>query len=310
MDAVARSDIPVVIHGETGTGKELVAQALHRGGPRAAGPFIAENCAAFAEGVLQSELFGHERGAFTGAAARRKGLFEMADGGTLLLDEIAEMPLSTQATLLRVLQDGTLRRVGGERAVHVDVRVIAATHRDLARRVRDGSFREDLYYRLRGATLDVPPLRDRAGDLELLVDHFLGSRSGRPLTPTPAAWKALRAWRWPGNVRELRAEVLRWSVFCTDRVGLGDLAPEIRGDDARDGLTAPSPTPAARSLAHVVEEAERGAIAAALAQEQGNLSRTARVLGVDRNTLKRKLRGGPGTPRDDVAPDVHDHGTV
>jgi DNA-binding NtrC family response regulator len=286
MAAVARSDVPVVVHGETGTGKELVARALHADGPRAGGPWVAENCAAFAEGVLQSELFGHERGAFTGAAGRRRGLFELADGGTLLLDEVAEMPLATQASLLRVLQDGALRRVGGERPIKVDVRVVVATHRDLAQRVREGTFREDLYYRLRGATLDVPPLRARAGDLELLVEHFL---AGRPLAPTPAAWKALRAWTWPGNVRELRAEVLRWTVFCQERVSLADLAPELRG---HENAEAPSPAESAvRTLAEVVAEAERSAISAALAAAEGNLSRTARALGIDRNTLKRKLRG-------------------
>lgn len=283
LAAVARSEVPVVIEGETGTGKELVARALHAEGPRAKGPWVAENCAAFAEGVLQSELFGHERGAFTGAAGQRRGLFEMADAGTLFLDEIAEMPLSTQASLLRVLQDGTLRRVGGERPIRVDVRVIAATHRDLAQRVREGSFREDLYYRLRGASLAVPALRDRAGDLELLVEHFLG---GRPLSPTPAAWRSLRAWSWPGNVRELRAEVVRWTVFCTDRVTLSDLSPEILGT-----VAAPAAERAVRPLIEVVAEAERAAIDAALTQSSGNLSQTARLLGIDRSTLKRKLRG-------------------
>jgi len=290
LGAVARADVPVIIHGETGTGKELVATALHRGSARANGPFLAENCAAFAEGVLQSELFGHERGAFTGAAGRRRGLFELAHGGTLFLDEVAELPLPTQAALLRVLQDGTLRRVGGEQTVRVDVRVIAATHRRLEILVREGRFREDLYYRLRGATLEVPPLRARPGDLELLVEHFLG---GRSLSPTPAAWRALRTWTWPGNVRELRAEVLRWTVFCADRVSLGDLAPEIRGEQ-REQPEAPE-GPVIRPLHEVVAEAEQAAIAAALRLERGNLSRTARALGVDRNTLKRKLgRSGSG----------------
>ena len=288
--AVARSEVPVIVLGETGTGKELVARAVHEGGARAGGPFVAENCGAFAEGVLQSELFGHERGAFTGAAARRRGLFELADKGTLLLDEVGELPLSTQASLLRVLQDGTLRRVGGEHPVRVDVRVIAATHRDLPRMVRDGAFREDLYYRLRGATLEVPALRDRPGDLEALVSFFLGASAKPMLVPSPAAWAALRAWRWPGNVRELRAEVLRWTVFCSDRVRLDDLAPEIRGE--RVDRPGPSDVPdAPRTLADVVGDAEAGAIAAALAHSGGNLSQAARTLGVDRNTLKRKLRG-------------------
>lgn len=284
LAAVARSEVPVVITGETGTGKELVARALHAGGPRAEGPFVAENCGAFAEGVLQSELFGHERGAFSGAASRRRGLFEMADRGTLMLDEVGELPLAVQASLLRVLQDGSLRRVGGERPLRVDVRVVAATHRDLGKMVKEGCFREDLYYRLRGATLDVPPLRERLADLEPLVRYFLGERR---LEPTPAAWKALRTWRWPGNVRELRAEVLRWTVFCQERVMVADLSPEIQGVSPAEADRSQDQAP--RPLSTVVEEAERAAIQEAWRWCQGNLSKTARVLEIDRNTLKRKL---------------------
>jgi DNA-binding NtrC family response regulator len=314
IDAVARSEVPVIVHGETGTGKELVAEAVHKASTRAKGPWVAENCGAFADGVLQSELFGHERGAFTGATGRRRGLFEIADGGTLFLDEVGEMPLPTQASLLRVLQDGTLRRVGAERPTRVDVRVIVATHRDLAQRVHEGTFREDLYYRLRGATLEVPALRHRVADLELLVDHFL---AGRRLVPTAAAWDALRAWAWPGNVRELRAEVLRWTVFCADRVALGDLAPEIReGGELRRSAplaghtaaeapklssevgdaapSAPSHATLVRPLADVLAEAETTAIATAMSAHAGNLSRAARALGIDRNTLKRKLKAGLG----------------
>jgi DNA-binding NtrC family response regulator len=281
LEAVSRSEVPVVVLGETGTGKELVARALHDSGSRSEYRFVAENCGAFAEGVLQSELFGHERGAFTGAATRRRGLFEMAHGGTLFLDEVVELPLTTQAALLRVLQDGSLRRVGGEQSLKVDVRLVVASNRPLETAVREGRFREDLYYRLKGATLELPPLRERIGDLELLVQHFLGNRS---LAPTPAAWRALRGWRWPGNVRELRAEVLRWTVFCKERVGVEDLAPEIRG-------RAPMVETAAevRTLAEVVEEAEKAAIQAALSAAKGNLVRTARALGIDRNTLKRKI---------------------
>jgi DNA-binding NtrC family response regulator len=293
MAAVAKSEVPVLILGETGTGKELVARALHAAGPRRAGPFVAENCGAFAEGVLQSELFGHERGAFTGAAGRRRGLFEQADGGTLLLDEVGELSLMTQASLLRVLQEGTLRRVGGERPVRVDVRLLAATHRDLPALVREGRFREDLYYRLRGASLELPPLRARGADLEALVAHFLGASR---LRLTPAAWAALRAWRWPGNVRELRAEVQRWTVFCVDRVGLEDLSPELRGPtpELRSPVATLAPS-ASSSLAAAVAAAEQAAIAAAMAETGGNLSQAARLLEIDRNTLKRKLPGGrPG----------------
>jgi two-component system response regulator AtoC len=308
---VAPSDLPALVCGETGTGKELVARAIHDASARSAGPFLAENCGAFAESVLASELFGHEPGAFTGAQRRRRGLFEMAHGGTLFLDEIAELSAQAQVTLLRVLQEGTLRRVGGEATTRVDVRVVAATHRDLGEMVRSGRFREDLYYRLRGVRLDVPPLRARIGDLEALVRHFLVEAGRSELTITRSAWHALRHHAWPGNVRELRAEVLRWTVLCDRTVDVADLADEIRaaaapetlaptapdasgGGDAGDAAHAGPPGCAGEGttvlpLAEVVAAAEREAIEAALAACGRNLSRTARALGIDRNTLKRKL---------------------
>jgi two-component system, NtrC family, response regulator AtoC len=296
---VAASDVPVLVTGETGTGKELVARALHAASPRASGPFIAENCGSFSEGVLASELFGHEAGAFTGAAARRRGLFELAHTGTLFLDEVGELEPRVQSHLLRVLQEGTLRRVGGEKPVRVDVRVVAATHRDLAGMVRDGHFRQDLYYRLRGATLNVPPLRERVGDLPLLIAAFLRERRKR-LDVTPEALRVLQRYGWPGNVRELRSEVLRWTVFCDARVRPADLSPELitpaedaSAERARRGGqgTQPSVLP----LATVVERAEQSAISAALEACGGNLAQTARALGIDRNTLKRKLkRSGEG----------------
>ncbi|MGC4122854.1 MAG: sigma 54-interacting transcriptional regulator [Myxococcales bacterium] len=284
---VASSDLPVLVLGETGTGKELVARAVHEGSERSRGPFVAENCAAFAEGLLASELFGHEPGAFTGAAGRKRGLFELAHGGTLFLDEVGDMPLPVQAHLLRVLQEGALRRVGGEAAVNVDVRLITATHRDLAQLCREGRFREDLYYRLRGATLELPPLRERPEDIPLLVDHFLRSKPARPLEVTARAARALASYRWPGNVRELRSEVARWKVFCGKHVDLEDLSPEILG--GRVEKPAAAQPGAVQPLAVAVRAAEERAVASALAQEKGNLSRTARVLGIDRNTLKRKL---------------------
>jgi DNA-binding NtrC family response regulator len=293
---VAATDVPVLILGETGTGKELVARAVHDQSGRASKPFVAENCGVFAEGVVASELFGHEPGAFTGAVGRRRGVFEQASSGTLLLDEVGELAPKVQSSLLRVLQEGALRRVGGEARIPVDVRVLAATHRDLASMVADGTFREDLYYRLRGATLEVPPLRDRPGDVELLVRAFLAElaarRDGRGLEVGRDALRALAAYRWPGNVRELRAEVMRWGVFCDDHVDLGDLAPEIRAPSPPRLVPAappPSPPPGPLLLAAAVEAAERTAIAQALDASSGNLSRAARALGVDRNTLKRKL---------------------
>lgn len=297
---VAATDVPVLVLGETGSGKELVARAIHESSPRARGPFVAENCSVFAEGVLASELFGHEAGAFTGASGKRRGVFEQASSGTLLLDEVGELPLRVQAALLRVLQEGVLRRVGGEAKVRVDVRIIAATHRDLAKMVRDGAFREDLYYRLRGATLEVPPLRSRSGDLELLVESFLREvrtrRRGEGPTLTRDAMRALASYPWPGNVRELRAEVLRWGVFCDEVVDMIDLSPEIRawsggGEGVASGPSSqagPSASPGA-SLEDVVRSAERAAIAQALEASSGNLSRASRLLRIDRNTLKRKL---------------------
>jgi two-component system response regulator AtoC len=305
-EAVARlgpTPLPVLVTGETGTGKELVARALHAASARSEGPFVAENCGALAEGVLQSELFGHEAGAFTGAAKRRRGLFEQAEGGTLFLDEVGELPMRVQVQLLRVLQEGVLRRVGGDEAVPVDARIVAATHRHLPEMVRAGTFREDLFYRLNGATIDVPPLRARPADLEPLVAHFLAETGGGHLRLTRGAWAALRAWHWPGNARELRSEVSRWSVFCEDVVDVGDLSvpkPLAGEGPARHGApeVSPVPAPSAASentnaapatLAARVEAAERAAIADALAATDENLSAAARRLEIDRNTLKRKL---------------------
>lgn len=295
---VATARVPLLILGETGTGKELVARAVHTGSERKAGPFLAENCGALAEGTLESELFGHERGAFTGANQRRRGLFELAHGGTLFLDELGEAGPKVQVRLLRVLEEGVLRRVGGEQEVKVDVRVVAATHRNLEQMVRDGQFREDLYYRLKGAVLQVPALRERTADLEALVAYFLEQQECAHLLPTRAAWQALHAYAWPGNVRELRAEVARWSVFCDARVELLDLSPEIQACADREASSKPRPqvprlTNAQhkpRPLSEIVAEVETLAVHKALARNDGNLSQTARDLQIDRNTLKRKLR--------------------
>lgn len=313
---IAASDASVLILGETGTGKELVARALHDQSPRAKGPFVAENCGVFAEGVLASELFGHEPGAFTGATSRRKGVFEQAHHGTLLLDEVGELTPRVQAALLRVLQEGAFRRVGGESKVAVDVRILAATHKDLPRMVREGQFREDLYFRLRGATLEVPPLRSRPGDIELLMDTFLDEiaarRAAPRLTISRDARRAVLAYPWPGNIRELKAEVERWAVFCDGVVEERDLAPEIRdgrppvsslagahqppaaragaATDSSSRAGAPSAAPAdIPPLSEVTERAERAALQSALEACAGNLSAAARALHIDRNTLKRKM---------------------
>jgi DNA-binding NtrC family response regulator len=301
IERIGRADVrvPVLILGESGTGKELVARAVHAASTERGRPFLAENCSAFAEGVLHSELFGHEAGAFTGAATRHRGLFEQAHGGTLFLDEVGELPAKVQATLLRVLQEGVLRRVGGDSEVRVDVRILCATHRDLRAMVARGEFRQDLYYRLCGATLMVPALRQRIGDLPALVAAFLAEQRGgrgRRLEVDAEVLRLLSRYDWPGNVRELRAEVQRWAVFCEGRVRVADLSPEIRAARAAAGRGEPvgrrgAPSvPAGLSLAAQLRTTEEAALVAALAQHDNNLLRTARSLQIDRNTLKRKLR--------------------
>ncbi len=287
---VAESDVPVLVLGETGTGKELIAQSIHQASARRGGPFIAENCGALDEGVLASELFGHEAGAFTGAKGRRRGLFEQAHGGTLFLDEVGEMPPRVQSSLLRVLQEGQLRRVGGERTVSVDGRVIAATHKNLRSLVDQGKFREDLFFRLYGATLELPPLRERPDDIALLVRAFLEELDSR-LELSVATMRALEQYSWPGNVRELRAEVTRWTVFCDGRVEPGDLSSfVVQGEERGPEVKRGGRKGKIRPLAVEVEATERVVIGAALKRFGENLSQTARALGVDRNTLKRKVR--------------------
>ncbi len=285
---VAPSDLPVLILGETGTGKELIARSIHESSHRASGALITENCGALTESVLTSELFGHEKGAFTGAAHRKRGLFELAHGGTLFLDEVGELSPRVQVNLLRVLQDGSLRRLGSETSIRVDVRIVAATHRDLLAMVREGSFREDLYYRLQGATLEVPALRNRIGDLKALVSHFLGEL-GSSLRVTRECWTILQAYAWPGNVRELRGEVNRWHVFCDKWVRPEDLDTKFSGQSLPVGTQA-MPRAAAGRLADAVAHAERQSIALAISEAKNNLSRAARILEIDRNTLKRKIR--------------------
>ncbi len=294
---VATARVPVLVLGETGSGKELVARAIHNASARKDQPFLAENCGALPEGTLESELFGHERGAFTGATQRRKGLFELAHGGTLFLDELGEAGPKVQVRLLRVLEEGTLRRVGGEQEVKVDVRVVAATHRDLLRMVREGTFREDLYYRLKGAVLEVPSLRERTSDLEALVVHFLNQQGSPGLMPTKQAWRALQSYAWPGNIRELRAEVARWALFCEGRVELDDLSPEIRNSiaeasvrkDEAKVITRAVRQAKSQPLRAILEEVEQQVITAVLERNDGNISKTARELEIDRNTLKRKM---------------------
>ncbi|HTN52774.1 MAG TPA: sigma-54 dependent transcriptional regulator [Anaeromyxobacter sp.] len=287
----APSEGRVLVTGENGTGKELVARAIHDGSRRRAGPFVKVNCAAVPAELIESELFGHERGAFTGAVAARKGRFEQADQGTLFLDEVGDMPAAMQAKVLRVLQEGEFERVGGQQTLRCDVRVVAATNKDLAAEVAAGRFREDLFYRLNVVPVHAPPLRDRREDVPELAARFLGEaceRNGRrPMRLSREAVLALQAHDWPGNVRELRNLVERLAILCD--------GPEISADDAAAVLpgTRRPRTDRFRTGAgfhELVEEAEREIILGALDAHQDNVSDTARALGLERSHLYKKMR--------------------
>ncbi len=286
----AESDITVLIRGESGTGKELVAQSFHFNGPRKDGPFVTVNCAALPEPLIESELFGHEKGAFTGATQRRRGAFERAEGGTLLLDEVGAMQFELQSKLLRVLQEREISRVGGSAVVPVDVRVIAATNHDLEDAIRRGAFREDLFYRLAAFPITIPPLRKRREDIPLLASHFLAKyaeRHGKSIDGfSHAALSALLQYDWPGNVRELENAVQRAVLLETGKVAqAGSLPPEVSPVAA-----ASSDRQAAPSGILPLAEVERQAIVRALEANGGNVSEAARVLGIDRATLYRKLK--------------------
>ncbi len=282
---VATTDASVVMRGESGSGKEVVARALHANSPRRLKPFLAVNCAALPAELLESEFFGHARGAFTGAQTARKGLFEAANGGTLFLDEIAEMPLAMQAKLLRALQDGEIRRVGESQPVHVDVRIICATHQDLRECVRERRFREDLYFRLKIFTIVVPPLRERQADIPVMANMFL-VQEGHEGGFTPAARAALVKYPWPGNVRELQNAVKHGAVLSRgEPVDVVHLPEELSAP-----LAAPLPEPSAGVLL-TLEEAERRHVLRVLEACHGQQSDAARVLGIGRTTLWRKLKG-------------------
>jgi two-component system response regulator AtoC len=290
VNTIATSHAPVLLHGESGTGKELVARALHDRGPRRDKPFVVVNCAAFPDTLLEAELFGHERGAFTGAVKRRDGRFRAAHTGTLLLDEIAEMSLPAQAKLLRVLQEGTIEPLGTNESLRVDVRVISATHRDLKERIATGQFREDLYYRINVLNVDIPPLRERRGDLPLLVQYFLKSFT-RPGKPTPTlsagAWAALAAFPFPGNVRQLGHAIEHAVVLAGDaEIDVKHLPRDVIGA----GDVSHSVTPVPRPLGTALKEFERDYLQRALAQASGKRTLAAEILGISRKNLWEKLR--------------------
>jgi two-component system response regulator AtoC len=290
---VAASDAAVLIAGETGTGKELVADTIHANSPRAKGPLVRVNCAALPETLLESELFGHEKGSFTGAVARRKGRFELADGGTIFLDEIGEMTPSTQKRLLRVVQFGQFERVGGTETIKTDVRVVAATNRDLEADVADSRFREDLYYRLAVIRIDLPPLRDRREDIPSLVAYFLDRHRPAPNAPprkiSQEAMARLMAHDWPGNVRQLENSILRAVVLASGPVITPDDLDLARPGASRDSLDLGALVREGVPLKQVLADVERQMIAEALQQAGGNRSEAARVLGVYRRYLYQKM---------------------
>ncbi|MDA0666409.1 MAG: sigma 54-interacting transcriptional regulator [Planctomycetota bacterium] len=289
MERILESDASVVVEGESGTGKELVARALHFHSRLSDQNFVVENCGALPDTLLESELFGHVKGAFTGANRDRKGRFEEADGGTMFLDEIGEMSPAMQQRLLRVLQEGEIRPVGSNEVRHVNVRVIAATNVDLQNAVKEGKFREDLFYRLKVIGLRLPPLRERAEDIVILAEHFLAVEAAdvgkEPRTLNPASMKGLEAYRWPGNVRELRNEMRRLTLLGEGEVEFEELSHGIQENTSQNTGDPGSCYP----LADRVKAMEISAIEAALAKEPGNRSRAAKILGITRFALLRKI---------------------
>ncbi len=294
VDRIAATTVPVLFEGESGSGKEVIAQAVQGAGDRAGEPFVTENCGALPESLLENELFGHERGAFTGAETTTAGLFERADGGTLFLDEVGEMSPKLQTRLLRVLQEGEVRRVGGDTVRKVDVRLLTATNRDLRKMVREGTFREDLFYRLAVVTIRVPSLRERREDIPALVGHFAErfSESGLPLRVTDDALDALVRYDWPGNVRQLQNELRRSAALSRGEIDVDSLSNEVREcrPEIDDVVSDPIRYLDGRDLRSLVEEVEKRVLRAVLGRENGNITHAARSLGLSRLGLRKKLR--------------------
>jgi DNA-binding NtrC family response regulator len=299
---VASTDATVLILGETGTGKELVSRAIHERSRRREKPFISINCGAFTETLLESELFGHEKGSFTGASGRRRGVFEMSDGGTLFLDELGETSLSVQVNLLRVLEEMCFRRVGGQEMVHVDTRIVAATNADLELKTREGAFREDLFYRLNVFPIHLPPLRERPEDISLLTRHFLedaGSEYGiEPPVVTPAAMEAITSYTWPGNVRQLRALCERWVIVAAGRpITLEMLPSNMQPGSSRVDrygttplLTVDESVPMKHAVDRAAVQVERTYLHRLLKRNNGHLINTAKAAGITRRTLYTKMK--------------------
>jgi DNA-binding NtrC family response regulator len=290
VDRVAASESRVCIFGETGTGKELVARTIHERSPRAAGPFVTLNCAAVPAELIESELFGHEKGSFTGASGRHIGKFEQADQGTIFLDEIGDMPLNMQAKLLRVLEEGEVERIGGDKPITVNVRVVVATHRDLEARVREEKFRQDLFHRIHVFPLLLPPLRERRDDIPALVEHFAAqvcAQNGwKPIPFTPDAMEALQSYPWPGNVRELRNVVERLMLLATD--GQVDVETvQLALPKTSTGVATPGAI-GSGALADRVQAFEREVILAELKRSHQNMSLAAKTLRLERSHLYKK----------------------
>ena len=284
---IAPSNLPVLIQGASGTGKELVARAIHGNSRRSANRFVALNCAGLSETLLEDELFGHVKGAYTGAAADRKGRFEYADGGTMFLDEVGDMPMAMQAKLLRVLENGELVPVGSNEPVHVDVRIISATNTNLEQRVEKKLFRQDLFFRLNGVSIQLPPLSRRREDIPMLIEHFIklaGDAHGTKVTGiSPEAQRALMAFDWPGNVRQLRNVVENMVVLAEEgKLGTGDLPPEIHGGEPADRGGA--------LVGMSISEAEKELIRNTLRMVGGNRTQAAKILGIGERTLYRKIK--------------------
>jgi two-component system NtrC family response regulator len=291
---VAQSRVPVLVLGESGTGKEVLARAIHRASPRAEKPFVAVNCAALPESLIESELFGHQKGAFTGATADRPGRFELAEGGTLFLDEVGDIPLPLQVKLLRVLQSNTFERLGGTKTIQVDVRLIAATHRNLEERIREGLFRQDLFYRLNVVAIPIPPLRERPEDIPLLVDHLLRKHRDLAGTPVdgvePEVMERLRRFPFPGNTRELENWIERALVLATgSRLSRADFPPQLFDEPATGEAWDPA-APLAGGLDEQVAELERRLIREALEKSRGNQSAAARELGITERAIRYKIK--------------------
>ncbi|MBI4231530.1 MAG: sigma 54-interacting transcriptional regulator [Planctomycetes bacterium] len=291
LDRIRRTEVPVLLQGESGTGKERVARAIHAQSPRGSGPFVSVHCAAFAESLLAAELFGHVRGAFTGAVEDRPGLFDAAHGGTLFLDEVADMSERMQALLLRALQDGEIRRVGGREVLTVDVRIVSATHKNLREAVAAGHFREDLFYRLNVIQVDLPPLRQRVEDFPLLVEEILDAISREtgkpPLEVAPSALERLARYPWPGTIRELENEIRRAATFSNGSIGAEDLTGTIR-EHRPDGTILSDMK--GTTLREAVEQLERVLILEALDATHGNKTAAAKRLGLSWPGLQKKMR--------------------